>query len=82
MTDQQKIKNIISFLAILFGESKIWWEEIMKFHPDYLIEKFDRYINSTRHESNWGLHMTLRKDCFEHYCQKYQIPFEQFEEIG
>lgn len=82
MTEQQKIKNILAFLAILFGESKIWHEEIMGFSPQYLIEKFNRYILSTLHESDWGLHQSLRRSVFEPYCKKYNIPFEQYIEIG
>lgn len=82
MTKQQQIKNILVFLAILFGESKIWFDEIINFHPDYLIEKFERYINSTRHQSDCGLHLSVRIGLFEPYCEKYNIPFIQYKEIG
>lgn len=82
MTEQQQIKNIIAFLAILFGESKTWHEEIMQFTPEYLIEKFERYIVSTKHESDWGLHKSLRVCVFEPYCKKHNIPFDQYIEIG
>jgi hypothetical protein len=81
MTKTQQIKNIIAFLSILFGESKLWYSEIMNFSPDYLIEKFNRYINSTKSESDWGLHPSLRATVFEAYCRKYSIPFIQYQDI-
>lgn len=81
MTEKQQIKNIIAFLAILFGESKLWHEEIMKFNPEYLIEKFNRYILSTRNESDWGLHPSLRKTVFEPYCRKHDISCDHYEDI-
>lgn len=81
MTEQQQIKNIIAFLSILFGDSKLWHDEIMKFNPEYLIEKFNRYILSTRNESNWGLHPSLRKSVFESYCIKHKINHNQYTDI-
>lgn len=82
MTEQQKIKNIIAFLAILFGESKVWHEEIMQFSPDYLIEKFERYILNTRSASDWGLHTLLRRNLLEPYFKKHNIKYEHYIEIG
>ncbi len=82
MTDNQQIKNIIAFLSILFGESKTWHDEIMKFQPEYLIEKFDRYIEFTRHASDWGLHPTVRRQVFDKYCELHKIPHEQYQEIS
>ena len=81
MTETQQIKNIIAFLAILFGESHLWYDEVMKFPPDYLIEKFKRYIKSTRNELDWGLHPFLRINVFDVYCDKWEIPKEQYTEI-
>lgn len=81
MTEQQQIKNIIAFLAIIFGESTIWHEEIMNFNPDYLIEKFKRYIKSTENESDWGLHPELRNNVFNYYCHKHGIICQQYEDI-
>ena len=82
MTQQQQIKNIIAFLAILFGESKVWGDEIMHFSPDYLIEKFERYIEFTRHASDWGLSPSLRNQIFEPYCRKHNISYDHYVEIG
>lgn len=82
MTKTQQVKNIIAFLSILFGESKLWHEEIMNFTPEYLIEKFDFYIQNIRHSSDWGMHMSLRRCVFEPYCRKHGIPEEHYIEIG
>lgn len=74
MTEQQQIKNIISFLCIICGGSYIWEEILMNFSPEYIIEKFNQYIESTKYESDWGLHPSLRRDLFDRYCIKYNIP--------
>lgn len=76
MNETEQIKNIIAFLSILFGNSTLWNEEIMKFSPEYLIEKFNRYIISTRPESDWGLHPSLRRMVFDRYCEKHNISHE------
>jgi len=76
ITKDQQVKNILAFLAILFGESHLWHDEIMGFPPDYLIDKFSRYIESTGHESGWGLHPSLRQLAFNRYLQKWDIPYE------
>lgn len=81
MNEQTQIKNIMVFLSILFGESKLWEEEIINFHPEYLIEKFNRYVDSTRNEYEWGLYPTLRRTTFEPYCRKYKIPYRNFENL-
>jgi hypothetical protein len=82
MTEQQQIKNILAFLAIFFGESKLWQDEIMKRKPDYLIEKFNRYILSDKYQADWGLHPLLRKNVFNMYCDKHGIPYDEYEEIS
>jgi len=76
-----QIKNIMAFLSILFGESKIWHDEIMKFPPDYIIEKYLRYVLSTRPESEWGLHPLLRNNVFNPYCEKWNIPTKEYYEV-
>lgn len=72
---ETKVKNILSFLAILFGEDDIWWTVIMEKHPDYLIEKFERYILSDRSEWQWGMHPSLKRSVFDQYCQKYELGY-------
>jgi len=81
MTEQEQVKNIIAFFSILFGEDE-FINALIKIPPDYLLEKFNRYIKSTRPESDWGLHPSLRRDVFEVYCNKWNIPCEQYEYIG
>jgi hypothetical protein len=73
VTKDQQVKNILAFLAILFGESDLWQDEIMHFRPDYLLEKFSRYIESTGVESPWGLHPTIRRSAFNRYLDKWKI---------
>jgi len=74
MTEHEKVKNIFAFLSILFGEKYELLSEIMDFRPEYLIEKFERYVLSTRPESDWGLHPSLRRTVFDKYCEKYNLP--------
>lgn len=81
MTEQKQIKNIIAFLSILFGDSKLWIDEIMQFPPGYLIEKFNRYIDTCRFSADWGLHPSLRKCVYEPYLIKHKIPHEQYTDI-
>jgi hypothetical protein len=78
MTEHQQIKNIIAFLSILFGESALWEDEIMEFYPDYLIDKFNRYIHSAQNQSDWGLNPSLRRQVFNRYCEKYDIQPSEF----
>lgn len=77
MTDKDKVKNIMAFLSILFGEK---WEciaEIMEMPPDYIIEKFERYVLSTRPEADWGLHPSLRRNVFNRYCERWKLPITE-----
>ena len=76
MTKTDKIKNILSFLCIIFGESE-FMQEIMEKHPDYLIEKFERYVLSSRDESSWGMHPSIRRCAFNTYCKKYELPIDE-----
>lgn len=77
ITKEQQVKNILAFLAILFGESHLWHDEIMHFTPDYLIEKFTRYMESGGAESAWGLHPSLRQKAFNRYLHKWDIPYDE-----
>jgi len=73
MTKTEKVKNIFAFLSILFEENEECLEEIMRFSPDYIIEKYMRYIESLIPESPWGLHPSLRRSVFDKYCEKYGL---------
>lgn len=81
MTKEQQVKNIIAFLSILFGENHLWYDEIMKFTPEYLIEKFERYIHTTKYGADWGLHQSLRRNVFERYCDKWKVPYQDYEVV-
>lgn len=73
LTTEEKVKNIFAFLSILFGENLELSTKILDMPPDYLIEKFERYIESTRYEADSGLHLTLRRSIFDQYCEKYYL---------
>lgn len=74
MNTDQKINNVLAFLALLFGENILWEDYIMDFSPAYLIEKFDRYILGTQYEASWGIHPALRHRTLDQYCVKWKIP--------
>lgn len=76
MNDAKRIKNIVAFLSILFGESDLWGKEIMQFTPEYLMEKFELYIESNKYSADWGLHPSLRRNIFNRYCKKHKIKYE------
>lgn len=74
MTKNEQIANVIAFLSIMFGEeSHQVFDDILKFSPDYIIEKFNRYIESTRVEFPWGMHPALRSSCFNRYLNKWKV---------
>jgi hypothetical protein len=73
MTQEQQVKNIFAFLSIVFGEDLELAQKIMLMPPEYLIEKFTRYIESELYEADWGLHPTLRESIFNRYCRKYNL---------
>jgi len=72
MTKHKQIANIIAFLSILFEDSDEF-ETIMKFDPNYMIEKFNRYIESSKIEYPWGLHPSLRNRVFQRYVDKWEL---------
>lgn len=73
MTKHEQIANIVAFLSLLFGEDSDSWNTIMSFDPNYIIEKFERYILSTRTEYPWGLHASLRNNKFQKYVDKWGL---------
>ncbi len=76
MTDHEKVANIIAFLSILFDDDEAF-EVVMKFTPDYIIEKFERYVISARVEYPWGLHPSLRKRIFQRYVDKWELELKE-----
>jgi len=79
MTKNEQTANVIAFLAILFGENNEVWNEIMNLTPDYIIEKFDRYILSMRTEYPWGMHPSLRSMRFNRYLDKWGLELKENE---
>lgn len=73
LSKEEKVKNIMAFLSIIFSEDFDLAPALIKMGPDYLIEKFERYVLSDRPESEWGLHPSLRIDFFDKYCEKYRL---------
>jgi hypothetical protein len=73
MTKHEQIANVVAFLALLFGKDSKAWDTLMNFSPDYIIEKFERYIVSTRAEYPWGLHPSLRNHRFQNYVDKWEL---------
>jgi len=72
MIKHEKVANIIVFLSLLFGE-ECEFIHILYFHPDYLIEKFERYIESTKIEYPCGMHPSLRNNVFQKYVDKWEL---------
>lgn len=72
MTKHEKVANIMAFLSMLFGEDEQIYA-IMKFSPDYIIEKFERYVEPSRVEYPWGMHPVLRKNIFQKYVDKWEL---------
>lgn len=74
MTKNEKIGNIVAFLTIIFGEDYDVVERLMEIHPDYLIEKYERYIESIEIEHMWGLHPLIKENIFYTYLNRWEIP--------
>lgn len=72
-TDIIKVKNIIAFLSIIFAKNTDLLSVLINFSPDYVIEKYNRYIETTKDDSCWGIHPNLRNHVFNEYCKKWHI---------
>lgn len=72
--DYVKVKNVFAFLTLIFGEREMWHGQIMDINPEYILEKFNRYVHSHRDESQYGMHPMLKKEIFDRYCEKWEIP--------
>jgi len=73
MTKHEHVANIIAFFAIMFGEDSPSWQAVMELNPNYIIEKFERYVLSIRVEYPWGLHPSLRNHRFHAYVDKWEL---------
>ena len=73
MSDIDKLKNIVSFLCILFGENHDVIETIFGMSPEYIMEKYERYVKSDTREWPWGMHPSLKKSVFNAWLQKFNV---------
>lgn len=73
LTKPQKVANILAFLAILGDEDVYFHDAVMRLSPDYIIEKFERYVESTRVEYPWGIHPVLKQEVFQRYVDKWKL---------
>lgn len=73
MTNHEKVANVIAFFAIMLGEHSASWAEVMKLDPNYIIEKFERYVLAIDVEYPWGLHPLLRNQRFHAYTDKWAL---------
>ena len=53
---ENKFKNLIAFCVLMENN-----EGILKKSPDYVIEKFNRYIGQDLDEFNWGLDVNNKR---------------------
>lgn len=80
LTNKQKIKKILDFLIIIFGKEINLSNRIMKIPTKYLIEKFERYILSKKHESDDRIHPLLKYKIFYKDCIKYGLKITSYED--
>lgn len=80
MTKHEKVANIISFLAILFADdSGEEFKRIMTYDPDYIIEKFERYVLSTEIQYPRGMHTNLKEYAWQLYVDKWELQLKESE---
>jgi len=81
ISKHEKIANIVAFFSIMFGEDNAAWQSFMKLHPNYIIEKFERYVLSMSIEYPWGLHPSLRNYRFNDYVDTWKLQLKDEEEL-
>lgn len=71
--DSDKVKSILSFLIIIFGESSgESLRHIFSFSPDYLLEKWYLYLTEPiRHKV--GMHRLLVDSLYDDYCKYWGL---------
>lgn len=70
---KDKVKNILCFLIILFGEDLHTMSLLGHFSPNYIIEKYNRYIESALIEHESGIHTNFRTELLDTYCSKWHL---------
>jgi hypothetical protein len=73
MTRNEKVRSIMGFLWIVFGDSDIWATHIINFEPDHLIEAFERYITSDDYTAKWIIHPIMTQCIYYQYCEKHGL---------
>jgi len=79
LTKHEKVANIVVFFSIMFGEDDAAWDALMKLNPEYIIEKFDRYVLSMSIAYPWGMHPSLRDVRFQRYVDKWELDLKDNE---
>jgi len=68
----EKIKNILAYLCLLFGESD-FMKEIMHLSPDYIYEKWEQRMDADESQYQHGLHKLLKSKVFDKYCAIWNL---------
>ncbi len=77
MHKDEKVANIIAFLSIFFGEDPEIFQTIMEFNPNYVIEKFERYVGSDKAQYHWGIHPALKSKRLDAYIKKWELELNE-----
>ncbi len=75
MSDVDKLKNVLSFLCILFNEEDNIMEAVFSFSPEYILEKYERYIKSDKIEWPWGMHPCIKHGLFVSWLKKHNVEY-------
>ena len=70
MSRSEKLRNIFAFLSILFAEDERLGECLMGMSPDYLLEKWERYVEGMM-KYDTGMHPNLRREFFDRYFERW-----------
>lgn len=73
MSDEDKLKNIFSFLCIMFGNDMDIMERIYQYSPEYIMEKYERYVKSDARQWPWGMHPLIKKGVFSSWLKKHNV---------
>ena len=68
-----QFKNLLAFLSIILNEHSLI---LINQSPDYILEKFSRYIGPAQNifdsdDHKWGVHPTLYRTTIERYHEKW-----------
>lgn len=77
MSKNEKVANIIAFLLVLFGEDESIVNKMSHLSPEYIIEKYERYMESNKIKYTWGMHPSLKNELFHRYLDKWKIELNE-----